>query len=984
MKNRRLRQPFISRTEYRVEEFCGKAYSSTVGESRWRARPMLLITVAMLMLLAFLPLKNGIGTVSAEAAGQWYKTDTHVHSSVSSDGYADIGINSLGQSLGYNALFLTDHNGGSNYPARSTGATVNHVTFEDSYMGWPAGTYGTIGSTTNALTSNPHHTGNNSVHMATTSSSYGETFVYTQRGPNYRNGDIIIKVSIYPVRIDPGSGLDVSVSIGEDPTVVRNPTGYTTQAGVVSPGKSTVLIWQLGTTRSPSSDPNARVLTYPLGSYTLNTWNNYTINVTNALNDIPLADRPMDYTGLSRLKMTAAGNNGTADAYFDTYSIDALTPETPQSEYIYRTGVIDDFNTSNFVIVPSYEMGKSKHTNRFDFGIVQASQYVSYTNGSDGILPTEQGGYPAQLNHPGFTITDAETVSTQAHGADIMEVRDPNHIVDWDAILQQGVQVIGSWSADLHDGMAVGKPATYIYAPSLGLDDLMHSLYEGRVYNALNNFSGRLIFNLSTASVEPFAARYPVFVPASQSTANAHLQITTGLFSGDRVYWLVNGTALPGEPPSGGGYNVTKSISLSSSTTYVRVEANTSSGTRRAMTQAIFFVKVPSLPAGMSYYVDRVTTSDNKDYTKLKTKGITASSWNATNSLLSVTLTDPANALVSLRVTTPSSPVSVAVDGTNSPQAASLAAFQAATNSTWFFDSGAALLYVKALHATSVADVVVNFSGAPLPTATPTTAGAPTNTLTNTPTSTPVVATSTPGIPMNTRTATLTATQTSTRTPTNPPGPTNTPTVTSTPTDTPTPPPGGSPLFSDGFESGNLSLWSQTSQMVVQQQEIFTGLYAARGTTTGAAAYAMKQLPSPQTDVFYRMRFKIVSQGANWAYVERFRTAGGTPLIGVYVTQSTVGKLGYRNDVTGASTTSSITVTRGAWHDLQVHLHVDTATGTGFTETWFDGNFVPALSKSEGVGTTATGKLQLGDAGGGYARDIAFDDIAAATGFVGP
>lgn len=146
----------------------------------------------------------------------------------------------------------------------------------------------------------------------------------------------------------------------------------------------------------------------------------------------------------------------------------------------------------------------------------------------------------------------------------------------------------------------------------------------------------------------------------------------------------------------------------------------------------------------------------------------------------------------------------------------------------------------------------------------------------------------------------------------------------------------------------------------------------------------MKQLPSPQTDVFYRMRFKIVSQGANWAYVERFRTAGGTPLIGVYVTQSTVGKLGYRNDVTGASTTSSITVTRGAWHDLQVHLHVDTATGTGFTETWFDGNFVPALSKSEGVGTTATGKLQLGDAGGGYARDIAFDDIAAATGFVGP
>ena len=120
------------------------------------------------------------------------------------------------------------------------------------------------------------------------------------------------------IDIDTGSGAYVSVSIGGDARVTTSPApgggppGYTTQAGVISPGKSTLLVWQLGSARVASTDPNARVIVYPL-AYTLNTWNHYTINVSNALLDIPVADRPVDYNGLTYIKMAAASNNGTVD-----------------------------------------------------------------------------------------------------------------------------------------------------------------------------------------------------------------------------------------------------------------------------------------------------------------------------------------------------------------------------------------------------------------------------------------------------------------------------------------------------------------------------------------------------------------------------------------------------------------------------------------------------------------------------------------------
>lgn len=239
----------------------------------------LALVPVIILALSLIPRQSS----TAQAGWQWYKTDTHTHSSISADGYVDLGILSQeAKDAGYNALFLTDHNLASQFPAH--GIAYNRP-FEDSYLHWNKGVFGTHNLTTNELAAAPVNTGTKSLHLVSSSTGSAETHLWGIRGPNFRSGEITLKFSVFPTQITAGSGAYVSVSIGGDarvktpPAPTGGPIGYTTQAGVISPGKSTILVWQLGAARTASTDPNARVITYPL-SYTLNTWNHYTINVT--------------------------------------------------------------------------------------------------------------------------------------------------------------------------------------------------------------------------------------------------------------------------------------------------------------------------------------------------------------------------------------------------------------------------------------------------------------------------------------------------------------------------------------------------------------------------------------------------------------------------------------------------------------------------------------------------------------------------------
>jgi fibronectin type 3 domain-containing protein len=184
-------------------------------------------------------------------------------------------------------------------------------------------------------------------------------------------------------------------------------------------------------------------------------------------------------------------------------------------------------------------------------------------------------------------------------------------------------------------------------------------------------------------------------------------------------------------------------------------------------------------------------------------------------------------------------------------------------------------------------------------------------------------------------------------------------------------------LFADGFETGNLSNWTSVTGLTVQQQHVFSGSWAARGTSTGAATWAYKTLSSTQTSLYYRIRFKVVSLGST-VNVMKFRTGTGSSLLGVYL--SSTGKLAYRNDVAGVSTSSTTTVSTGTWHSLQVHVVINGANGQ--TETWLDGVKINALSKTESLGTTPIGRIQLGENSTGRSYDVAFDTVAADTNLI--
>lgn len=204
-------------------------------------------------------------------------------------------------------------------------------------------------------------------------------------------------------------------------------------------------------------------------------------------------------------------------------------------------------------------------------------------------------------------------------------------------------------------------------------------------------------------------------------------------------------------------------------------------------------------------------------------------------------------------------------------------------------------------------------------------------------------------------------------------GPSNTATATT---------PGTVPyLFSDGFETGNFSKWASNAGLFAQQQEVFTGGWAARGTSTGAATWAYAQLGSTYGELFYRIRFKVLSQGVasnNSVNLLKLRTGAGASILGMF--RNPQGRLAYRNDVAGVSTTSSTTVATGTWHELQIRARIH--GGSGQSETWFNGVRIATLSKTENLGTNAIGRIQLGENSSSRTYDVAFDDVVADTSII--
>jgi hypothetical protein len=73
---------------------------------------------------------------------------------------------------------------------------------------------------------------------------------------------------------------------------------------------------------------------------------------------------------------------------------------------------------------------------------------------------------------------------------------------------------------------------------------------------------------------------------------------------------------------------------------------------------------------------------------------------------------------------------------------------------------------------------------------------------------------------------------------------------------------------------------------------------------------------------------------------------------------------------------STAPVVRGVWYSLEVRVLINGASSR--TETWLDGQPVPALTKTESLGTSPIGRFQLGENISGRTYDGAFVDVVLA------
>ena len=186
---------------------------------------------------------------------------------------------------------------------------------------------------------------------------------------------------------------------------------------------------------------------------------------------------------------------------------------------------------------------------------------------------------------------------------------------------------------------------------------------------------------------------------------------------------------------------------------------------------------------------------------------------------------------------------------------------------------------------------------------------------------------------------------------------------------------GPATIFSDGFESGNLSAWTSVNGLTAQQTQVFSGSWGALGTSTangGRSAY--KTLSPRLNDVWVSAEVKIVSQGANNLDLIKLKN-GSASLYSLSVTSAQ--RIISRNSATNVSTKSATAISKGVWHQLQVHVTINGASGA--VEVWLDGVRINDVSRTENLGTTGTDRFQLGDANSSRTFSVAFDDVSLST-----
>ncbi|HKF90153.1 MAG TPA: DNRLRE domain-containing protein [Acidimicrobiia bacterium] len=180
------------------------------------------------------------------------------------------------------------------------------------------------------------------------------------------------------------------------------------------------------------------------------------------------------------------------------------------------------------------------------------------------------------------------------------------------------------------------------------------------------------------------------------------------------------------------------------------------------------------------------------------------------------------------------------------------------------------------------------------------------------------------------------------------------------------------PLFADGFESGDLSRWTERNGMAIRHGDAASGAWSVRATSNGEPQYVRNDLRSSETDVWTSIAFKQIARSADSTILQRLRLASGASLMRLSV--SATGKLVVRNDVSGKTGTDTTTIPLDTWHTAQAHVVV--AGATSRIDVWLDGKQLNALTITDGLGTAPITGVQLGDDAAGKTFDVGLDDFS--------
>jgi phospholipase C len=186
------------------------------------------------------------------------------------------------------------------------------------------------------------------------------------------------------------------------------------------------------------------------------------------------------------------------------------------------------------------------------------------------------------------------------------------------------------------------------------------------------------------------------------------------------------------------------------------------------------------------------------------------------------------------------------------------------------------------------------------------------------------------------------------------------------------------PLFGDGFETGDLSAWTVNSGVTAQPKIVHEGSWAARATSAGTGhADAYDTLGAPVSEIYVRTWFELVSRSTPVTLL-RLRTATGASILTVAVNAN--GRLGTDNTVTGVAMGSPVAVGLGSWRAVEIHALI--AGPSSRVDVWLGGAHIDVLSHLDNLGVNPIGRVEVGEAAAGRKYDVAFDDVAADTAYL--